>query len=46
MGIAAAELFLERVKNPNSQLRRIVYPPVLTDNGSVKNIDQQKSKIG
>ena len=42
MGIAAADLFLERVKNPNSQLRRIVYPPVLTDNGSVKNIDQQK----
>ena len=38
MGVAAAELFLERVKNPNSQLRRIVYPPVLTDNGSVKNI--------
>lgn len=47
IGMAAAELFLERIKNPNSQLRRIVYPPVLTEHGSVKTIvqqDQQESK--
>ncbi|MDC7228752.1 MAG: LacI family DNA-binding transcriptional regulator [Sphaerochaetaceae bacterium] len=44
IGAAATELFLERVKNPKSQLRRIVYPPVLTENGSVKKLLQQDNK--
>ena len=43
IGMAAAELLLERIKNPNSQFRRIVYPPVLTENGSVKTLVQQEA---
>lgn len=44
IGTAAAELFLERIKNPDSQPRRIVYPPVLTENGSVKNLLRQENR--
>lgn len=42
IGVAAAELLLERIKNPNSLVKRIVYPPVLTENGSVKALRQQE----
>lgn len=39
IGIAAAELYLERSNtHKNSAPRQIKYPPVLTDNGSVKKI--------
>ncbi|HQB54134.1 MAG TPA: LacI family DNA-binding transcriptional regulator [Sphaerochaeta sp.] len=43
IGVAAAELLLERIKNPKSPFRRIVYPPVLTENGSVKAFVQQEA---
>ncbi len=39
IGVAAAELFLERLKSPKGTVpRRIEYPPVFTDRGSVKRI--------
>ncbi|GEM_PF-516839 len=44
IGVAATELFLERIKNPKSHLRRIVYPPVLTENGSVATLIQKEAQ--
>ncbi len=38
IGIAAAELYLERLKSKSSIPRQIKYPPVFTDRGSVKRI--------
>ncbi|MDD2231690.1 MAG: LacI family DNA-binding transcriptional regulator [Sphaerochaetaceae bacterium] len=38
MGVAAAELFLDKLKTPNSSPKRITYPPILSEHGSVKTI--------
>lgn len=39
IGVAAGELFLDRMKNPDASPKRIVYPPVLSDYGSVRKLD-------
>lgn len=41
MGSAAAELFLEKLKTPNCLPKRITYPPILSEHGSVKKLDQE-----
>ncbi|MEG2204341.1 MAG: substrate-binding domain-containing protein, partial [Oscillospiraceae bacterium] len=40
MGAAAVELLLERLKNPSQPPRRIIYPPILTERGSVRVLTQ------
>jgi LacI family transcriptional regulator len=38
MGIAAAEMLLERIKNPEGKKKKIVYAPILTERNSVKRL--------
>ncbi len=38
MGVAAAELFLERLKAPKKPPKRIIYPPELTERNSVRSL--------
>lgn len=39
MGVAAAMLYLDRIRNPAQPIKRIVYPPVLTEGASVMEIN-------
>lgn len=38
MGVAAAMLYLDRLKNPNLPIKHIIYPPILTEQKSVRDI--------
>jgi DNA-binding LacI/PurR family transcriptional regulator len=40
MGVAAAMLYLDRLKNPSLPIKHIVYPPVLIVKDSVKDLTQ------
>lgn len=39
MGVAAAEMLLSRIKNPDKETRQIIYSPELVERGSVKRIN-------
>ena len=41
MGVAAAMLYLDRLKNPSLPIKHIVYPPVLIVKDSVKDLSQR-----